>query len=221
MTQDNPADTSVGWEILNARYNHLMELLLGTNNKGKVIEMQEALSSLNISLMRPIDLGITSVPEETGDTFMENAEQKARFFFEKGNLPTLADDSGIIVDALKDELGIHTRRWGAGKDATDEQWIAHFLDRMSKEENKRARFLCTLVYIDQEGTSHMFEGRCDGIITDSLEADFLPGLPISACFKPFGYDQVYSAMSVEEKNDVSHRGKALQLFVEYVSKNPQ
>jgi XTP/dITP diphosphohydrolase len=194
-----------------------MQLLLGTNNKGKVIEMQEALSSLHLSVVTPIDLGITDVPEETGDTFMENAEQKARFYFEKGNLPTLADDSGIIVDALKDELGIHTRRWGAGKDATDEQWIAHFLDRMSKEENKRARFLCTLVYIDQEGTSHMFEGRCDGIITDQLEAEFLPGLPISACFKPTGYDKVYSALSIEEKNRVSHRGKALQAFEEFLS----
>lgn len=198
-----------------------MQLLLGTNNKGKVMEMQEALSSLQVSLVTPIDMGITDVPEETGETFMENAQQKARFYFEKGNVPTLADDSGIIVDALSNELGIHTRRWGAGKDATDEQWIAYFLDRMSREKNKHARFLCTLVYIDDEGTEHAFEGRCDGIITDHLEADFLPGLPISACFKPLGYDQVYAAMSVDEKNDVSHRGKALQLFVEYLSKNPQ
>ncbi len=197
-----------------------MQLLLGTNNKGKVIEMQEALSSLNLTIVKPIDLGITAVPEETGDTFAENAEQKARFYFEKGNLPTLADDSGIIVDALKDELGIHTRRWGAGKDASDEEWIMYFLDRMSREENKRARFLCTLVYIDGEGRSHMFEGRCDGIITPSLEADFLPGLPISACFKPFGYDQVYSAMNLMEKNDVSHRGKALQAFAEYLRHLP-
>ncbi len=196
-----------------------MQLLLGTNNKGKVIEMQEALSPLNLSIVKPIDLGITSAPEETGETFMENAEQKARFYFEKGNLPTLADDSGIIVGALKDELGIHTRRWGAGKDATDEEWIRVFLDRMSHEENKRARFLCTLVFIDQEGVSHEFEGRCDGIITPSLEADFLPGLPISACFKPFGYDEVYSAMTPQEKNDVSHRGKALQAFADFLAKN--
>jgi XTP/dITP diphosphohydrolase len=193
-----------------------MQLLLGTNNKGKVIEMQEALSSLDLTIVKPIDLGITDIPEETGDTFMENAEQKARFYFEKGNLPTLADDSGIIVDALAGELGIHTRRWGAGRDATDEEWIRVFLDRMSHEKNKHARFLCTLVFIDQEGISHEFEGRCDGIITNTLEADFLPGLPISACFKPLGYDEVYSAMSVEDKNDVSHRGKALQLFEEFL-----
>lgn len=194
----------------------LMRLLLGTNNTGKVIEIQEALASLNMNIVTPQELGIADAPEETGDTFMENAQQKARFYFEKGNLPTLADDSGIIVDALKDELGIHTRRWGAGKDATDEEWIRYFLDRMSREENKHARFLCTLVYIDQDGMEHTFEGRCDGIITDQLEADFLPGLPVSACFKPLGYDQVYSAMDMREKNEVSHRGKALIQFSEYL-----
>lgn len=195
-----------------------MQLLLGTNNHGKVVEIQSALLSLPVNIVIPQDLGITDAPEETGETFFENAQQKAQYYFEKGNIPTLADDSGIIVEALSGELGIHTRRWGAGKDATDEEWIAYFLERMSREDNKRARFLCTLVYIDTEAKEHTFEGRCDGIITEHLEADFLPGLPISACFKPLGYDHVYSAMSPREKNEVSHRGKALLQFADFLSK---
>ena len=97
-----------------------MDLLVGTNNKGKVIEIGEVLADLPISLVTPEALQIIDVPDETGETYAENALQKAQFFYERAALPTIADDSGIVVDALKDELGIHTRRWGAGPDATDD-----------------------------------------------------------------------------------------------------
>lgn len=194
-------------------------LLIGTNNAGKVIEIGEALGGLVSEIVTPQAVGITESPEETGSTFAENARQKARFYFERSDgLPTLADDSGILVEALADELGIHTRRWGKGKDASDAEWIEHFLQRMAAEPNKRARFICVLHYIDAEEQDHVFEGACDGVITDTLEADYLPGLPISACFKPDGLDKVYSALSVEEKNRVSHRGRALRGFAEFLQK---
>ena len=195
-----------------------MDLLLGTNNKGKVIEIKEALTGLPISILTPDDFSIAELPEETGETFAENAIQKANFYFEKTNVPTLADDSGIEVDALKDELGLHTRRWGAGSAASDEEWIAYFLKRMHKEKNKRARFVCTLAHIDRDGKLHLFEGTCEGMITEKLEADYLPGLPISACFKPDGFDRAFSALSVEQKNSTSHRGRACQKFAEHLKK---
>lgn len=193
-----------------------MKLLIGTSNKGKIIEIGEALHGLDVELLQPPSVGITESPAETGETYIDNARQKAQFYFGKSKLPTLADDSGIIVEALTNELGVHTRRWGAGPDATDHEWIYFFLDRMRREENKRARFICTLCHIDEQGKEHMFEGSCDGVITNELEADFLPGLPISACFKPDGYDRVYSALTIEEKNAISHRGKALHQFRDYV-----
>lgn len=186
-----------------------MQLLLATSNKGKIIEMQESLSELGIEIVLPTDVGIAKQPHEEGNTFEENAREKARFYFERGKLPTLADDSGIIVEALTDELGIHTRRWGAGSDASDHHWIEFFLDRMRREENKRARFICVLCYMDEQRKEHVFEGTCDGVITDELEADYLPGLPISACFKPEGFNQVFSALTLEQKNQMSHRGRAL------------
>jgi non-canonical purine NTP pyrophosphatase (RdgB/HAM1 family) len=189
-----------------------MRLLIGTSNKGKFIEVREALFGLPIDFVQPSDIGLDESPHETGATFHENALQKAQFYYEKSTMPTLADDSGIIVDALKDELGIHTRRWGAGPDASDQHWVEFFLERMRSEENKKARFVCYLCYIDETATEHFFEGSCDGTITDEPEADYLPGLPISACFKPNGADKVYSAMSIDEKNKWSHRGKALQKF---------
>lgn len=194
-----------------------MQILIGTNNKGKFIEISEVLSSVASKLMQPGDLGIEEDPEETGETFSENALQKARFYFERGRVPTIADDSGIIVDAIKDELGIHTRRWGAGANASDKEWIEHFLKRMKDEPNRRARFVCNLAYIDESGTENTFEGVCEGVITEDLEADYLPGLPISACFIPDGFDCVYSAMKIEQKNSTSHRGRAVQKLAQFLS----
>lgn len=194
-----------------------MKLLIGTSNNGKIQEIRDALVSLPITILTPEDIGITISPEERGMTYADNALQKSRFYHAHSELPTLADDSGIIVDALKNELGIHTRRWGKGPNATDKEWVQFFLERMRAEKVGTAHFHCALCYIDGKGTEHTFEGNCDGVITDELEADYLPGLPISACFKPNGYDRVFSALSVEEKNAVSHRGRALQAFAQYLS----
>ncbi|OGJ61591.1 hypothetical protein A3A67_03225 [Candidatus Peribacteria bacterium RIFCSPLOWO2_01_FULL_51_18] len=195
-----------------------MQLLIGTNNDGKVIEIRQVLNGLPVSIVLPADLKIQTAPVESGDTFEENALLKARYFFQKSKLPTLADDSGIIVEALADELGIHTRRWGAGPQASDEEWIEHFLERMKKEKNKRARFVCALAYIDAAGITYTFEGVCEGIITPRLEADYLPGLPISACFRPDGFDRVYSAMTIEQKNSTSHRGRAVHKLADHLRK---
>jgi len=194
-----------------------MKLLIGTNNSGKFVEISEALAGLPIVPLRLADLGITGEPEETGKSFAENAEQKARFFSSLGNVPTVADDSGILVEALVDELGIHTRRWGAGPLASDAEWIEFFLERMRKERNKRAHFVCALAFMDGESTLHLFEGKCSGTITETLEAEYLPGLPISACFKPDGFERVFSALTVEQKNSTSHRGRAALALREHLS----
>lgn len=193
-----------------------MKLLIGTTNAGKIIEMKECFKSLQVEIVTPADLDISDSPHEHGDTFQANALEKAWFYFERSNMPTLADDSGILVEALSEELGIHTRRWGAGSAATDEEWITYFLDRMKKEKNKYARFVCVLALIDSEKKEHLFEGICDGVITETLEAEYLPGLPISACFKPDGFDCVYSAMTIEQKSSTSHRGRALEKVKQYL-----
>ena len=173
-----------------------MRLLLATSNPGKITEMREALDGLGLELLSVDEVKTIGMPEETGKTFAENAAQKAHHYFAETGLPTVADDSGIHVEALEGELGIHTRRWGAGPRATDEEWIEYFLNRMKTENNKRAQFVCTLAHVDQEGRLHVFEGTCDGMITDELEADYLPGLPISACFRPHGENAVFSPPSI-------------------------
>jgi len=193
-----------------------MKLLLATSNKGKIIEMSEVLAGLPLLLQTPADLSITDQPHEHGETYRDNAIIKATYYHELSKLPTVADDSGIVVEALQNELGVQTRRWGAGADATDEEWIRVFLERMKKEENKKARFICSLAFTDENGEIACFEGVCDGVITQTLEAEYLPGLPISACFKPDGFDCVYSAMSIDQKNSTSHRGRALKKMREFL-----
>jgi len=195
----------------------MMQYLLATSNKGKIIEMRECLAGLPMTFLTPDDLPHPMPPpHEEMNTFEDNALQKAHFYFEKTGIPSIADDSGILVEALIQELGIHTRRWGVGPEATDEEWIRFFLDRMKKEPNKRARFVCVIALLDASGEKRTFEGRCDGIITESLEAEYLPGLPISACFQPEGVSKVFSALTVEEKNRVSHRGKAMHELRRYL-----
>lgn len=198
-----------------------MQLLLATTNKGKAIEIREALAGVAVDTIALHELAsVPDSPHETGSTFAENAEQKASFYFDALGMPCVADDSGIIVEALKDELGIHTRRWGAGPTASDAEWIEHFLERMRHEENKRARFVCSMALIDASGKMHTFEGICDGVITADLEAEYLPGLPISACFKPDGFDRVYSAMTIKQKNKTSHRGRALLKVRDFLDGHP-
>lgn len=196
-----------------------MELLLATTNKGKIVEIGEVLHDLPITVKTPADFAISESPHEHGETYRDNAIIKAAYYFERAHVPTVADDSGIVVHALKNELGVQTRRWGAGPDATDEEWINFFLRRMEKETNRHATFICCLAYIDPEGETHVFEGTCEGEITKTLEASYLPGLPISACFKPDGYSAVYSAMSIEQKNSTSHRGRALLKLKEFLRKS--
>lgn len=198
-----------------------MQILLATKNPGKIIEIREALAGLPVDLLTLRDVAVTGDPPEDEDSFRANALQKARFTFRATGLSTLADDSGITVEALRDELGIETRRWGAGPSASDEEWIAVFLDRMRGERSKRAHFYCALAFLDADGREHVFEGSCSGTITDGLEAEYFPGLPISACFRPDGCDKVFSALSVEQKNYTSHRGRALKQFREFLSAHLQ
>lgn len=193
-----------------------MDLLVGTTNRGKFIEISEALAGFPLRLLHPLDLDIAEAPVEEGATYDDNARFKAEFFHKKSGLPTIADDSGIVVEALQNELGLHTRRWGAGPAASDDEWITYFLKRMEKETHRRARFHCSICYIDPKGAHHFFEGDCPGTITKTLEADYLPGLPISACFRPDGFDRVFSALSPEQKNTISHRGKAIHALSEYL-----
>ena len=188
-----------------------MKLLIATKNAGKFMEISEVLGELPIELVSLADLAIEEDVEETGLTHEENALLKARFFHEKTGLPTLGEDSGIYVDAFPEELGVHTRRWKGMGGATDDEWVIFFLKEMEDvEEDKRgAKFVCFSALIIDDG-EHVFSGETEGAITKTLEAPLIPGIPLSSCFKHKGADRVYAALTTDEKNKASHRGKAMK-----------
>ena len=186
-----------------------MKILLGTRNKGKFHDIHAALSDLPVKILSPDELNIAEDPAETGETFEENALLKAQFYHAQSGLPTIADDSGLVVEALEGEMGVKTRRWGAGPTVSDDEWVAFFLRRMERETNKRALFVSTVAFLNADGTHHVFYGECQGLITDKLESAFPPGLPLQGCFKPQGFDQVYGNLTEAQRNTVNHRHQAV------------
>lgn len=194
----------------------MRKILLATGNMGKVKEMREVLDTLPVELVTLADLGLKNEVEETATTYEENAFQKADFFFQKTGLPVIAEDSGLEVSALPGELGIKTRRWGAGEQASDEEWLDYFLNRMEAEEDRSATFLCTAVFVAERGIRSVFTGATKGTLTKEPQCPIPKGIPVSALFIPEGKTNVYAAMPPHEKNEVSHRGKAMEALRQFL-----
>ena len=197
----------------------MQKILVATHNFGKFKELMEVLEELPFKFVSLNDEKITEDVEETGSTYAENAMIKAEFFGKMTGLPTISDDSGIHIDALQGELGVKTRRWGAGAKASDQEWLDYFLKRMSTEENRRAEFVTTIAFWRPHKKILTFDGQCLGQILDRPQCELEPGIPLSSVFLPDGKDKVYSQMTKEEKNEISHRGKAIKKCYEYLLKN--
>ncbi len=192
-----------------------MKILIATKNPGKFEEIREMLTGLDAEFVSLEDLGITEDFKEGSHSFEENALGKARFFHEKTGLVTVADDSGIFVETLAEELGIKTRRWGAGEEASDEEWLEHFMKRMETESNRKAEFVCAAAYVSG-GEEKVFKAETVGVITKTVEVSVKAGIPLSSVFKAEGCGKVFAALSTEEKNQLSHRGKAFVLLKNYL-----
>lgn len=201
----------------------ISQLLIGTTNPGKFKEISEVLSTLPIELLTPQGLGIQGQPEETGINYEENARIKCQFYYDQSKgLATLAEDSGIEVDAFPGELGLTTRRWGAGPQASDEEWLRHFLAELAKhpQELHRATFVCTAaLQLSGEATPHIFRGTCPGRILLQPQTAIPHGIPLSACFVADGQTKVYNALDPIEKNKISHRGWAIHQVREFFIQN--
>jgi XTP/dITP diphosphohydrolase len=189
-----------------------IQLLIGTTNPGKVKEISAVINGLPIQISTPADFNIFDDIEETGTSYQENATIKAQFYAQK--VPSslvLGEDSGIIVESLQDQLGLHTRRWGAGANASDKEWLEYFMNEMQRfpdASQRKAKFVSHMCLLTPLGDYH-FYGETEGYISYEIEAPLYAGLPLSSVFKPVGFDQVYSALSEEQKNQISHRGKAI------------
>ena len=186
----------------------MKNILIATKNPGKFQEILEVLGDLPFNFIFLKDLNIDDSDfSEDGETFEDNAFKKAKYFYNKTGYTTIGEDSGILVDAFPGELGVKTRRWGAGEFATDKEWIDHFMNRMQGVDNRKARFISNICFFDGVNRKH-YQGETEGVVTQDLLAEIIPGIPISSCFIPAGADKVYALLSVDEKNKISHRGKA-------------
>lgn len=192
-------------------------VLIATGNAGKLREMLEVLDELPIEFVSLCDLKLKNEVEESGSTYKENAFLKADFFHELTGMPVIAEDSGLEVSALTGELGIKTRRWGAGENATDEEWLAYFLNRMETENDRRAVFNCAAAFVS-DSAREIFIGKTHGLLTRTPECPIPHGVPASAIFIPEGKAKVFAAMTPSEKNAVSHRGKAMHTLKAFLEK---
>jgi len=192
-----------------------MEIVLATQNPDKIREIKEVLKDLPIKILTLMDLGLKEKVEETGKTLEENALLKAKFWAEKTGKWALADDTGLEVEALNGAPGVHTSRY-AGENASYEDNWKKLLKNMEgiPWEKRKARFRCVIAIVSPKGKRYIAEGILEGYIT--LEAKGNEG---------FGYDPVFyipekgktlAEMSLEEKNSLSHRGKALQKAKEII-----
>ncbi|RJQ33934.1 non-canonical purine NTP pyrophosphatase [Candidatus Parcubacteria bacterium] len=194
------------------------KLLVGTHNPGKLTEIKKQLSSLNIEIFSLTDLGIKEDYQETGATFEENAVGKAKFYHQLSGLPTLADDAGLEIDALGGEPGVMSRRW-PGYEASDQELLDLLFTKLKgvPMEKRGAKFVAISALTDGQELI-VSRGECLGRIGTELACEIKPGIPWSSVFYPTGYKQVFSQLSVEEKNKISHRGRSLNNLIKELEK---
>ena len=185
---------------------HPIILVIATRNKGKTKEIKALLNDFPVEIKNLDDFGPIPHLEEDGDTFDENAYKKASFAARILGLPALADDSGLIVEALDGAPGIHSARY-AGENATDEQRYLKLLDDMKGKSNRRAAFECVISIAMPTGPALTYEARCEGLIT--TEPAGSNGFGYDPIFFYPPYNKTFAQITGEEKNRISHRGKAL------------
>ncbi|EPG73869.1 non-canonical purine NTP pyrophosphatase, RdgB/HAM1 family [Leptospira fainei serovar Hurstbridge str. BUT 6] len=194
----------------------MKSLVIASNNAHKIREIRSILSPLGIELKTPRELGVECNPDETGSTFEENALLKARELYSLCRLPSLADDSGICVEALGGEPGVYSARFG-GEGLDDEGRARLLLERMHGKENREAKYVCVIALVD--GNSEMtFEGECRGRIAEDYDTTGF-GFGYDPVFYFLPFQARFSQISEEKKNTVSHRKAALDKLVSYLKAN--
>ena len=193
-----------------------MKLVLATHNDGKISEMQYALKDISVDVITLKDFPYIDEIPETGQTLLENAFIKAKTVFNETGLPSLADDTGLEIDALSGEPGVYSARY-AGENASYLDNCAKVLSKLDgvRPENRTARFRTIMAFVGKDKKFHC-EGNVNGLIIDEMIGH-----------NGFGYDPIFyypklektfAELKKDEKNSISHRGKALRNFCEILKK---
>ena len=189
-----------------------MKVVLASHNKKKMVEMQAILSRMGVEVISQADVGLDLEPEETGTTFEENARIKARAVMEAAGLPAIADDSGLMVDALNGEPGIYSARYGF--DDTLDDWGRLQLLLKNTENvpdgQRQAQFVCVITMVTPEGKVIQARGEVHGELLRAPAGTGGFGYDPIFYYPPFG--KTLAEVTPEEKNQVSHRAVALRAF---------
>lgn len=189
-----------------------MKIVFASNNKNKINEISQQLPK-TIEVVSLADIGCTEDIPETGQTIESNASIKANYVTEKYGLPCFADDTGLEVEALDGEPGVYSARY-AGEDKNDNKNMALVLAKLDQESNRKARFK-TVIALNINNEKHLFTGIVNGNITQ--EKIGTNGFGYDPIFAPEGFAETFAQMTIEQKNEISHRGKAVKQLVKYLS----
>lgn len=184
-----------------------MKFVLASNNPKKLKEMREILSELGIEVISQGEAGVNIEVEETGRTFEENALLKAAAVMEATGLPAIADDSGLMVDALGGAPGIYSARYGGDECRTDAERIEYLLRNMGDTDERGASFVSTIACVFPDGRRIITRGECTGLILREPRGS--GGFGYDPVFHLPEYNMTMAEMSPEQKNKISHRAKAL------------
>ena len=190
-----------------------MKFVLATRNEHKLREFREALPGVEI-LPLPDEV---ELPPETGETFAENAAEKARVAHAATGLPAIADDSGIEAAALDGRPGVRSARY-AGEGATDEENLQKLLDEVGAANGDRSvAYVCALVHVTEDGEEWLFEHRCTGQLATEPRGD--GGFGYDPAFIPDDYDdgRTMAELTPDEKHAISHRGRAAKAFHDWLA----
>jgi XTP/dITP diphosphohydrolase len=190
-------------------------IVLATRNAGKAKEFQQLLKDFPVEIKNLNQFGPIPDVEEDGATFDDNAYKKASFAAKVLGLPAIADDSGLVVDALDGAPGVKSARY-AGENASDEENIKKLLKQMEGKSNRHAAFECVISIAVPSGPALTYEGRCEGEITSQPQG--ISGFGYDPVFYFPEYGKTFAELTSTEKNRVSHRGKALAQVVEEFDK---
>lgn len=191
-----------------------MDIILSTRNPSKAEQIRAVFAEVPIAVLTLSDVGIPGEAIEDGTTLEENALKKALFAHRPGAW-SMADDTGLFIDALGGQPGIYASRW-AGDTASTDEIMQYTIRKLEGVTDRSATFRTVVALVSPNGEQSIFSGEVQGQLLGTPRVKPQPKMPYSPLFTPDGSDKVWAEMTVEEENAISHRGKAFRLVKEYL-----
>jgi len=192
-------------------------LLFATSNEDKVREVREMLAPLHIQVLSLKDVGLKVEHPEDAETFEGNSKIKAEDIAKRCSYPVLSDDSGLSIDALGGFPGVHSARFMEGRPYSEKNRA--LVDMLKDKENRKASYFTVMTFISADRKREIaFEGRNDGEITTRVDDNATNGFGYDPIFYSYDLKKTFGRATPEEKDKVSHRGRAMQAFAAYIEK---